>query len=160
MHRQIWHWGRSHYFFVETSHASQTCMSPLKWIVWTEHTDKHHRLMVYFISRRLSARFPPPPQAESSSRDSAATDWKQKVLLWISTLLKGRKQKVGTNGIFAKGERLQKFVLGPMLSNLSLNDLKMSTECSVNLQMILNFSGQWSKEKKKRSQLWQAAETY
>lgn len=62
--------------------------------------------------------------------------------MWISTLLKGRKQKVGTNDIFAKGERLQKLVLGRMLSNVSLNYLKMSSDCSVKLQMILNFSGQ------------------
>lgn len=66
-------------------------------------------------------------------------------------LPKGRKQKVGTNDIFAKGERLQKMVLRLVLSNISLNDPKISRECSVYLHMILNFSGPWSKDKKKVS---------
>lgn len=129
-----------------TSHAAQICMSPPKWIEWTEHTDKHHRLMVYLVSRRLLVRFPSPPQAERSSRDSVAADKKEEVPSRISALLKGKKQKVGTIDIFAKGERLQKLVLGHMLSNVSLNDFIMSRGCSVNLQVILDLSGQWSKE--------------
>lgn len=101
-------------------------MSPLKWTEGTQHTDKHYRPMpICFLSRRLSARFP-PPQAESSSRGSVAKDSKEKVLSWICNMLKGMKQKVETNVIFATRKRLQKLVLGPTPSKITLNDLKIS----------------------------------
>lgn len=59
---------------------------------------------------------------------------------------KAGSKKVGTKDIFAKRKRLQKLVPGPMKSNLSLNVLKMSRE--YNVQIILNASWEFSKEKK------------
>lgn len=122
-------------------------MSPLKWTEHTEYTDKHYRPMpVCFLCGRLSARFP-LPQAESFSRNSVAKDSKEKVPSWFCNMLRGMKQKVGTNVIFAIRKRLQKLVLGPAPSKITLNDLKVSRECSDNLQMILTYSWQRSKEK-------------
>lgn len=59
---------------------------------------------------------------------------------------KAGSKKVGTKDIFTKRKRLQKLVPGPMKSNLSLNVLKMSRE--YNVQIILNASWEFSKEKK------------